>query len=357
MTTTDEAPGATVSPVTPALTPPSRRLGTEAPARGEGRVMAAGRDAIPGPVLERTAVVVTGREIAVVTEAMPPLEGGHVRVELHAVGICHSDIAAIAACEYEEPVHRGHEAAGVVVESLAPEIPVGTRVAAYVGDAYASHVDAPAGRVVVLDEACSMLDAALAEPVACVIGGVEMLRVTHCDEVVVVGAGFMGLVATRYLALLGHSVTVIEPVAARRQVALAAGASRVLEPEEADRTYPDGVSVVIEATGGARGLERAGSLVATDGTLGILGYHQSEQGLRTVPMQQWNFRAITVRNLHHRSEEQVLRWMGRAQRSAARGGIVPSMFIDRALTLDDAPQGLAALPPSEAAVKPVFVLR
>ncbi|WP_454293374.1 alcohol dehydrogenase catalytic domain-containing protein [Salana multivorans] len=310
-----------------------------------------------GSVVERTAVVVTGREVAVVTEVMPPLEDGHVRVELHAVGICHSDIAAIAAREYEEPVHRGHEAAGVVVESLTPGIPVGTRVAAYVGDAYATHVDAPAHRVVVLDDACSMLDAALAEPVACVIGGVEMLRVTHCDEVVVVGAGFMGLVATRYLALLVHAVTVIEPVAARREVARGAGARRVLEPAEADSACPDGASVVIEATGGARGLDLAGSLVATDGTLGILGYHQSEQGLRTVPMQQWNFRAITVRNLHHRSEENVLRWMDRAQRSAAQGGIVPSMFVDAVLSLDDAPTALAAVPAAEAAIKPVFALR
>lgn len=308
-------------------------------------------------VVQRTAVLVTGRDIAVVTEPMLPLADGHVRIQVHAAGVCHSDIAAIAACEYEEPVHRGHEIAGVVIESRVTDVPVGTRVAAYVGDGYATHVDAPPHHLVAIDDACSLLDAALAEPVTCVIGGVEMLHLTDCDDIVVVGAGFMGLIATRYLALLGHTVTVIEPVAVRREAALKAGARQALHPDEAAVGLSDAATVVIEATGGAAGLELAGSLVAVGGTLGILGYHQSDLGQRTVPMQQWNFRAITVRNLHHRSEEQVLRWMHRAQQSAALGGIVPSLFVDAELTLDDAPRVLTAAPAAESAIKPVFILR
>jgi len=307
--------------------------------------------------LSREAVVVLGTDVAVVTEALPGLAPGHVRVQLHYVGVCHSDIAAIASGEILEPSHRGHEAAGVVVESLVPALPVGTRVVAYVHDAYATHVDVPADRAVVIDDDCSMLDAALAEPVACVIGGVEMLQLTDLTEIVVVGAGFMGLIAVRYLALLGHSVTVVEPVAARRELALAAGAARVMEPGEAREAYPDGAALVVEASGSAPGLALAGDLVAIAGTLGILGYHQSEGGMRTVPMERWNFRAVTVLSLHHRDPERVMRWIDRAQRSAARGGIVPSAFVDARVPLSDAAAALAALPAAQAPVKAVFALR
>lgn len=306
---------------------------------------------------ERRVAVVRGTAVEVITEPLPDLADGHVRVELHAVGICHSDIAAIASGEIEGPEYRGHEAAGAVVESRMPELPVGTRVVTYVSDAYASHVDAPVSRIVVLDDACSMLDGALAEPTACVIGGVEMLQLTDSREVVVVGAGFMGLLAVRYLALLGHAVTVFEPVVARRELALAAGAARALEPRDAHEAYPRGADVVIEATGSASGLELAGSLVAIAGTLGVLGYHQSGGGRRSVPMERWNFRAISVLNLHHRSEERMLNWIDRAQRSAARGGIVPSVFVDARLSLEEAPAGLSATPAAQAPVKAVFALR
>lgn len=305
---------------------------------------------------ERRAVIVTGSQVDVVVERMPELLPGHARVAIRYVGICHSDIAEIASGTISEPSHRGHEASGVVVASRAPEIAVGARVVAYVGDAYATHVDVPTPRITVLDDECSLLDGALAEPTACVIGAVEMLRLTHCAEVVVVGAGFMGLLAVRYLALLGHAVTVIEPIATRRALALATGAVRVLEPGAAFAAFPDGTDVVIEATGGAPGLALAGDLVAIEGTLGILGYHQSGDGIRSVPMERWNFRAISVLSLHHRSPERMMRWIDRAQRSAARGGLVPSTLVDARFDLDDAARGLAARPATDAPLKAVFAL-
>lgn len=306
--------------------------------------------------LVRRAVVVGADGIRVETEAMPELADGHVRVALAFAGICHSDIAAIAGGDVADGSRIGHEASGVVVASRADGIAVGDRVVAYVGDAYATHVDAPADRVVPLDEGCSLLDAALAEPVACVIGGVEMLELTHLDEVVLVGAGFMGLLAVRYLALLGHRVTVVEPVARRRELAVELGAARAVEPDAARGMYPDGASLVVEATGAAGGLALASDLCAIGATLGILGYHQSGGGERTVPMESWNFRALKVLSLHHRDPANVLRWIDRAQRSAARGGIVPSALVDAQLPLDDAPLGLRAVPASEAPVKAVLVL-
>jgi threonine dehydrogenase-like Zn-dependent dehydrogenase len=150
----------------------------------------------------------------------------------------------------------------------------------------------------------------------------------------------MGLVALRYLTALGHRVVVIEPRARARELARRWGADTAVHPDEVDdrlrRTQP----VVIEATGAAAGLDLASDLVGIDGTLGILGYHQSNGGARTVDMQGWNFRALQVVSLHNRSADNILTWMDRAQRSAALGFICPSRLVDRRVSLDELPDVL-----------------
>ena len=80
---------------------------------------------------------------------------------------------------------------GTVTESVSG-IPVGSRVVAYVEDGYATELIVPAPRIVRLHDDCSLLDGALAEPLACVIGGIEMLDLAGTPEVALVGAGFMG---------------------------------------------------------------------------------------------------------------------------------------------------------------------
>ena len=84
-------------------------------------------------------------------------------------------------------------------------------------DGYASETVIPARRTVPLHPGCSLLDGALAEPVGCVIGGLEMLSFREHAQVVLVGAGFMGLLVLRYLAAIGHRVFVIEPRAAAQE--------------------------------------------------------------------------------------------------------------------------------------------
>lgn len=280
----------------------------------------------------------TGKLASSVVHADPePLPEGHVRLAVAYVGVCHSDLAAVAEGEGDFPRRLGHEVSGVVTESAAAGRPPGTRVAVYVSYGYASEIVVPAARTVVLHRDCSLLDGALAEPVACVIGGLEMLSFREYQRVVLVGAGFMGLLALRYLTALGHRVLVIEPRASAMKLALEWGADEVVQPDEVDdrlrRTQP----IVIEATGAAAGLNLAGDLVGTDGTLGILGYHQSNGGARTVDMQGWNFRALRVVSLHNRRTDSILTWMDRAQRSAALGFICPSRLVDRRVNLDELP--------------------
>jgi len=274
--------------------------------------------------------------------ACPP---GAVRVDVGYVGVCHSDIGTVAS-HRGEVIRLGHEVSGIVTESRSPAIAVGTRVAALVQDGYADEIVVPQHTVVALDDDCSLLDAALAEPLACVIGGLEQISWREVVDPVVIGCGFMGLLAVRYLAVLGLAVTVVEPRPNARQLALDLGATLALPPDESVAALAPR-SVVIEATGVQAGVTSASGLVDVDGTLGLLGYHQSADGVRAVPMQAWNYRAIRVLNLHNRHADRTVEWMRRAQRCAARGSIRPSALVDRIAALDELPALLASgLPPT-----------
>jgi threonine dehydrogenase-like Zn-dependent dehydrogenase len=298
----------------------------------------------------------TGKLAARVIHAEPePLPDGHVRVAVAYAGVCHSDLAAVAEGEGDFPRRLGHEVSGVVTETATGTRPVGTRVVAYVDDGYASEIVTRVGRTVPLHPDCSLLDGALTEPVACVIGGLEMLSYRECAQLVLVGAGFIGLLALRYLTAIGHRVFVIEPRTVAQELARSWGADTVVHPDE----VPDGMHltqpIVIEATGTAAGLQLASDLVAIDGTLGLMGYHQSNGGKRIIDMRAWNFRAMRVVSLHNRSVENILTWIDRAQRSAALGFISPSHLVDAQINLNELTNVFASKPGRDA-IKAVLCL-
>jgi threonine dehydrogenase-like Zn-dependent dehydrogenase len=265
------------------------------------------------------------------------LPDGHVRVEVAYVGVCHSDTAMVREGQGPFPSRLGHEVSGRITESTDPALPVGMPVAAYITDGYATEIIVPNDRIVPLHAGCSLRDAALAEPLACVIGGLEMLDLAHIPEVVLVGAGFMGLMALRLLVAQGHRVTVIEPRETAKELASRWGAERTLHPDEVTDAMAQNYPVVIEATGAAAGLDLAAGLVEIGGTLGIMGYHQSSGGKRTVDMESWNYRALHVLSLHHRDPADVMRWMDRAQRLSAHRILSPSELVDSFVRLEDLP--------------------
>ena len=287
--------------------------------------------------------------VEVVEAEQPQLPPGHARVQVAYVGVCHSDTARVREGQGAFPARLGHEVSGTVVETSADlQIPVGARVAAYVEDGYATELVVPAGRIVPLHDDCSMLDGALAEPLACVVGGIEMLELSHTPHVALVGAGFMGLMALRLLVARGIPVTVVEPRERSRSLALSWGAERAVSPEEAAEALPAGAPVVVEATGSAGGLQLASDLTPIAGTLGVLGYHQSGGGKRTVDMEGWNFRALKVLSLHHRNPADVMMWMDRAQRLAAAGIVSPSALVDLTVGLDGLPDVFAGSAPADS---------
>ncbi len=260
------------------------------------------------------AVVVERPGTFSVRDVEPPRPGpGEVAVEVRACGLCGTDVH-IAHGEFPPspyPLIPGHEFAGVVV-ACGPGVSEpkrNTRVAVdptltcgrcdacregrgnlcshwgAIGDTVAGGL---AERVVVPAANCHPLppglgwgEAALIEPLACALWGARRARLRAGDTVAILGGGTMGLLLAQVLRRQGASwVTVVEPRADRRALALEIGADAAVPPAGDGTTTngatgPDtgapeggagGFALVADATGRPEAIEQGLGWVRRGGT-------------------------------------------------------------------------------------------
>jgi threonine dehydrogenase-like Zn-dependent dehydrogenase len=194
-----------------------------------------------------------------ITTAIPAPAEDEVLVAVEASGLCGTDLRILAGdYSHARPaVVIGHEFAGTVVAlgERARGFVVGDLVAAdpnvYCLDcewcrrqAYnlcasvnpigvsragsmAEYVTVPARLAVKLPGAFDPALGALIEPLACVLHGMERGGVVGGRTIAVYGAGAIGLMAVVVAVDLGLEVTVVEPLAPRRNRAQALGAAAV----------------------------------------------------------------------------------------------------------------------------------
>jgi 2-desacetyl-2-hydroxyethyl bacteriochlorophyllide A dehydrogenase len=100
------------------------------------------------------------------------------------------------------------------------------------------------------------------------------------EEVAVIGQGVVGLLVTQLLQRAGSSVTAVEPIALRRELALRCGADEAVTPDAAlariaTRTKGRGADVVIEASGNASALQLAIDAAAFQATVIVCSWYGS----------------------------------------------------------------------------------
>lgn len=120
------------------------------------------------------------------------------------------------------------------------------------------------------------LEAALAEPLACVLHDVKRFSPRRGDTAVIVGAGIMGLLHLAALRSTGAVVVVSEPDAARRAKAIEMGANATIDPSTEDyvaavRRLTDGrgASVTYLAIGVPSAIEQAVQAAAKRGIVSV----------------------------------------------------------------------------------------
>lgn len=119
---------------------------------------------------------------------------------------------------------------------------------------FAEYAKASAAHTFALPEAVPLAHGALVEPFAVGLHAVRMAELTADDDVLVVGAGPVGLTASAWARVLGaRSVTVADPVEVRRAAAAAFGATDAIDPAGGglDGGLGGPYDVVIECVGKA----------------------------------------------------------------------------------------------------------
>jgi L-iditol 2-dehydrogenase len=327
------------------------------------------------------AAVLYGREdVRVVDVPVPRPRDGEVLLRTRVALTCGTDVKVFRrgyhARMIQPPAVFGHEVSGVVEETgkgvvgIPPGTPVVVANSAPCGQcpycragraslcddllfwngAYAQFVRIPA-RVV----ACNLLplrpglgfrEAAMVEPLACVVRGIEDCAVTRGQSVAVIGAGPIGLMLVRLARLRGARVVAVGRNPGRLRAALALGAEAVVTAGAGDLATQlraacgDGVGpdVVIEAAGLAQTAEAAVHAVRKGGVVNLFAGCPADARL-VLDAQRLHYQELTIRSTFHHTPESIRT----AYRLIADGDVDASAFITAEATLDELPAVLARL--------------
>lgn len=265
---------------------------------------------------------------------VPEPSDGHAVIRVEAVGLCGSDYHIFDGTHPYAvfPQVQGHEFVGTVVASLGDRstvsVETGERVVVdplrgcgtcfpctrgkpnccvdvtvmgvQVPGGLADYVSVPAGQLIPAGDLPAST-AVLTEPVAIGSHAVRRGGVAAGDDVVVLGAGPIGLAATLAAADRGARVLVADRIAGRLDVAAKAGAVRTVDTSDEDLTdavagFSAGVAVVIEATGVPALVRLAVDLVAHSGTVVVVGISTAEVGLTVSDLSRKEINLLGSRN-------------------------------------------------------------
>lgn len=306
------------------------------------------------------AVIVEPGRVAVEEIAEPVAGPGEAKVAVDLVGVCATDVhmlhGTFPAAVY--PVLLGHEVTGLVaevgpgVETLAvgdrvvldPGVPCGSCTSCHdgrpnlCGERGAFGVNLPGGAAEFMVAPVANLyrvgatvpaaAAVLAEPLACVVHALDLVRPAAGRDVLVYGAGTVGLLAVSVLRTLGaRSITVVDRVEGRLDRARSAGADHI---GSTPATAPlDEWDLVIDATGSVSAIEDGLGRIARGGTFLQIGVAPPGAGVTLSPYVLFQ-REITVQG-----SMTTRHTFPRAITLLEAGAVDPSLFSAGAYGLDE----------------------
>lgn len=301
----------------------------------------------------KQSILVAPRQNELVEKKIPEIGPRDVLVKMVVSGVCASELLDWRGGGGTYPKEHGHEVTGEVVEvgKEVRRVKVGQLVTGLFSKGFAEYVVADEDRVIPVPEGVHP-EAALGEPISCVISGVRRTRVEPGDTVVVIGLGFMGLLTLQAISLRGPArVIAVDLREEALEKAKSLGAHETYRPDEVpdrlkmaswDRLGQGyGAEVVIEASGSQAGLSLASELVREHGFLSIVGYHQG--GPRSVDVELWNWKAIDVLNAHERRADAQMDSMRRGLDLVARGLIDVASLVSHRFSLGEVDRAFQAL--------------
>jgi L-iditol 2-dehydrogenase len=243
--------------------------------------------------------------------------GKEVIVKVKSCGICGTDQHIYhghpGSAEVQPPIVLGHELAGEVVDvgnevsilqkgdrvSIDPNIYCGICEYCRSNRAHlCNHLqavgvtrDGGMGEFCVVPEAnCYKIpdemtfeEAALVEPLGCVLHGFKKIQLTSLNRVLIIGGGFIGQLFLQLAkGQFVKSITVCEPAENKWELLYKMGADDVVHPSDASKLEAD---VVIECVGRAESMELAVKSAAKGGQVLLFGVAAPETVISVSPFE------------------------------------------------------------------------
>jgi L-iditol 2-dehydrogenase len=313
------------------------------------------------------AAVLYGKEnLQIEAVPVPTIEDGDVLVRVQAALTCGTDVKVFRRGYHARmivpPALFGHELAGDIVALGAgvEGFEVGQRVVAansapcldcfycrrgnenlcddllFNNGAYAEYIRIPA-RIVErnmyqIPEHVSYQDAALVEPLACVLRGLEETSIRPSDNVAVLGLGPIGLMFVRLAKSYGARVIAIGRRKTQLDRAAKMGADELLVSRESDETVGQvrslcggrGADIAIEAVGQPEVWETAARLLRRGGTVNFFGGCPNDSRI-SLDTSLLHYSEITCKASFHHTPAHIQR----ALDFVSRGVITARDFVNR----------------------------
>lgn len=236
---------------------------------------------------------------------------GEALLRVEAVGICGSELSGYLGHNSlrKPPLVMGHEFSGTV-EAVASDVEmpaVGTRVVvnpllccgscahcrrgrfnlcsnrqligAHRPGAFAQYLAVPAAACITVPGHVDSALASLAEPLACAVRAVRLAGVGLGDELLVIGAGPIGLLCARLALAAGAKVVITDTNEARLEIAREWGVEQALQARTGgvERLEPGGeeFDAAIDAVGVEATRKQAVEAVRRGGKVVFVGLHQT----------------------------------------------------------------------------------
>ena len=267
-----------------------------------------------------------GAKFSVDEVAEPTPAAGQALVRVRAAGICGTDVHATQGLfPWTPPMVLGHEYTGVVeavgrgvskrligrvvacepsfgcgacaecAEGRVSQCPRCTRVGGF-----AERVVLPVANLHALPRGLDPITAAMTEPAACCLAGLEQFALPRGATVLVIGGGIMGLLTMVLAGRRGaRRLLLSDPIAERRAMATRLGAAATIDPSTealdarvAELTNGRGADVVCEAVGKPELVSQALTLVRPGGVLQLVGVNPKGSRL---PLDLWDVHYREIR--------------------------------------------------------------
>ena len=265
-----------------------------------------------------------------------------ILIKVKACGICGSEYFSWNNAD-NPPIYLGHEASGEVIcvgKGVLGFKP-GDNVTGLFTDSFAEYSVIDSRCVMKFPKALRFDEAALGEPISCVISGALRTEVGLGKTIVIIGLGFMGFMVLQLMRLKGaYKIIAIDTRKEISELAKNYGADEFYTPESVPDKYllmehkgNNGVDIVIECTGNKEAFALAIKMLKCHSILSIVGYHQG--GLRKVDLQMLNWKAVDIINAHEKRIDFKMNCMNIGLKLVEKGQLKVKDLMTHYYNIDD----------------------